>query len=64
MGTARMSATPRGGVVDTDCRVHGIENLYLAGSSVFPTSGCANPTLTIVALAMRLADHLAASLAS
>jgi len=63
MGTTRMATTPRDGVVDKDCRVHGIENLYIAGSSVFPTCGCANPTLTIVALAMRLADHLAESLA-
>ncbi|MCF7992277.1 MAG: GMC family oxidoreductase [Thiohalocapsa sp.] len=60
MGTTRMSRTPAAGVVDTDCRVHGVDNLYIAGSSVFPTSGYANPTLTIVALALRLADHLAA----
>jgi len=58
MGTTRMSADPRRGVVDPDCRVHGLTNLYVASSSVFPTSGYANPTLTIVALAMRLADHL------
>jgi choline dehydrogenase-like flavoprotein len=58
MGTTRMHADPRHGVVDADCRVHGIANLYVAGSSVFPTSGAANPTLTIVALALRLADHL------
>jgi choline dehydrogenase-like flavoprotein len=45
-------------VVDADCRLHGIENLYLAGSSIFPTAGYVNPTLTIVALALRLADHL------
>jgi choline dehydrogenase-like flavoprotein len=45
-------------VVDADCRVHGVHNLYVAGSSVFPTSGAANPTLTVVALALRLADHL------
>jgi choline dehydrogenase-like flavoprotein len=54
-----MHANPKGGVVDASCRVHGVENLYVAGSSVFPTSGHANPTLTIVALALRLADHLA-----
>jgi choline dehydrogenase-like flavoprotein len=48
------------GVVDRHCRVHGIGNLYLAGSSVFPTSGYANPTLTLIALAVRLADHLRA----
>jgi choline dehydrogenase-like flavoprotein len=58
MGTTRMHADPRRGVVDADCRVHGIANLYVAGSSVFPTSGAANPTLTIVALALRLARHL------
>ena len=58
MGTTRMHADPRRGVVDPDCRVHGIANLYVAGSSVFPTSGAANPTLTIVALALRLAAHL------
>jgi choline dehydrogenase-like flavoprotein len=45
-------------VVDADCQVHGIGNLYIAGSSIFPTGGHANPTLTIVALALRLADHL------
>jgi choline dehydrogenase-like flavoprotein len=58
MGTTRMSADPRQGVVDADCRVHGFPNLYVAGSSVFPSCGPVNPTLTIVALAMRLADHL------
>lgn len=58
MGTTRMSADPRDGVIDADCRVHGMANLYVAGSSVFPTCGAANPTLTIVALALRLADHL------
>jgi choline dehydrogenase-like flavoprotein len=58
MGTTRMHADPRRGVVDANCRVHGIGNLYVSGSSVFPTGGYANPTLTIVALAMRLADHL------
>jgi choline dehydrogenase-like flavoprotein len=58
MGTTRMAADPAQGVVDATCRVHGTGNLYLAGSSVFPTTGNANPTLTIVALALRLADHL------
>jgi len=58
MGTTRMHANPARGVVDADCRVHGVANLFVAGSSVFPTSGSANPTLTIVALALRLADHL------
>jgi len=58
MGTTRMAETPQDGVVDGDCKIHGVENAYVAGSSVFTTSGCANPTLTIVALALRLADHL------
>jgi choline dehydrogenase-like flavoprotein len=58
MGTTRMSADPRDGVVDQDCRVHGMHNLYIAGSSVFSTGGHANPTLTLLALAFRLADHL------
>jgi choline dehydrogenase-like flavoprotein len=57
-GTTRMSASPKRGVVDADCRVHGIGNLFVAGSSVFPTSGHANPTLLIVALAARLAERL------
>jgi choline dehydrogenase-like flavoprotein len=59
MGTTRMHADPRQGVVDATCRVHGTRNLYIAGSSIFPSGGFANPTLTIVALAIRLADHLA-----
>ena len=58
MGTTRMHLDPRRGVVDSDCKVHGIANLYVAGSSVFPTGGFANPTLTVVALAARLAAHL------
>ncbi len=58
MGTARMHDDARRGVVDRDCRVHDVANLYLAGSCVFPTTGFANPTLTIVALAARLARHL------
>jgi choline dehydrogenase-like flavoprotein len=57
-GTTRMSASPRTGVVDRDCQVHGVRGLYIAGSSVFPTSGHANPTQTIIQLAIRLADHL------
>ncbi|HKU15983.1 MAG TPA: GMC family oxidoreductase [Steroidobacteraceae bacterium] len=57
-GTTRMHADPKRGVVDADCRVHGISNLYIAGSSVFPINGSANPTLTIVALSLRLAQHL------
>ena len=60
MGTTRMDTDPTRGVVDENCRVHGMANLYVAGSSVFPTAGYTNPTLTIVALAHRLADHLAA----
>jgi len=60
MGTTRMHVDPKQGVVDVNCRVHGISNLFIAGSSVFPTSGYANPTLTIVALAVRLADHVKA----
>ena len=58
MGTTRMSNDPHKGVVNRDARVYGIDNLYIAGSSIFPTVGCANPTLTIVALALRLADRL------
>lgn len=58
MGTTRMHEDPRRGVVDEHARVHGIANLFVAGSSVFPTGGFANPTLTIVALAVRLAEHL------
>lgn len=58
MGTTRMADDPRQGVVDRDCRVHGVSNLFVAGSSVFPTGGFATPTFTIVALALRLADHL------
>lgn len=57
-GTTRMSVDPRHGVVDPDGRVHGLENLYVAGASTFPTAGFANPALTILALALRLADHL------
>lgn len=59
MGGTRMSRDPARGVVDADCRVHGLENLWVGGSSVFPSGGAANPTLTIVQLALRLADHLA-----
>lgn len=58
MGTARMHDDPKKGVVDRNGRIHGMGNLYIGDSSVFPTSGYANPTLTIVALALRLADHL------
>lgn len=58
MGTTRMHSDPKQGVVDANSRVHGIPNLFVAGSSVFPTAGYANPTLTIIALALRLADHI------
>lgn len=58
MGTTRMSDDPRGGVVDSACRVHGIRNLFAAGSSIFPTGGNDMPTLTIIALALRLGQHL------
>ena len=58
LGTTRMSADPEKGVVDRNLRCHDVANLYVAGSSVFPTFGFANPTLTIVALSLRLAQHL------
>ena len=58
MCTTRMSADPAEGVVDADCRVHGLSNLYVGGSSVFATTGHPNPTYTIVQLALRLGDHL------
>jgi len=58
MGTTRMSADPMIGVVDRNCRVHGTNNLFVAGSSVFPSVGFSNPTLTIVALACRMASHI------
>jgi choline dehydrogenase-like flavoprotein len=57
-GTTRMSDQPASGVVDRNCRVHGMANLFIAGSSVFPAAGSGTPTLTIVALALRLARHL------
>jgi choline dehydrogenase-like flavoprotein len=63
MGTTRMHDDPKQGVVDRNCRVHGVENLFVAGSSVFPTSGAANPTLTLLALTLRLSDHLKRHLA-
>jgi choline dehydrogenase-like flavoprotein len=63
LGATRMHTDAASGVVDADCRVHGVRNLYVAGSSVFPTYGCSNPTLTVVALALRLADHLKKQLA-
>lgn len=62
MGTTRMANDPREGVTDSFGRVHGSANLYVAGSSLFPTSGWANPTLTIAALSLRTADHLGEAL--
>jgi choline dehydrogenase-like flavoprotein len=58
IGTMRMAASPREGVVDRNCAVFELPNLFVASSAVFCTSGHANPTLTIVALALRLAEHL------
>ena len=58
MGTTRMARAPTEGVVDSDCRVHGVDNLYVAGASVFPIGGYANPTLTLIALSLRLAGRL------
>jgi choline dehydrogenase-like flavoprotein len=58
MGTTRMSNDPSKGVVDKHCRIHSAKNLYIAGSSVFSTSGFANPTYTIMALALRIAEHI------
>ena len=58
MGTTRMSDSPKTGVVDRNCRIHGMDNLYIAGSSIFPTASYVPPTLTIIALALRLSDHL------
>ena len=64
MGTTRLGRDPKTSVVDPDGQVHGVSGLFVAGSSVFPTAGYVNPTLTIVALAIRLADHLAATFAA
>lgn len=58
LGTTRMGVNPKTSVVNANCQVHGVDNLYIASGSVFPTSSQANPTLTIVALALRLADHI------
>jgi choline dehydrogenase-like flavoprotein len=58
IGTTRMASQAKDGVVDPDCKVHGVDNLYIASSSIFPSSGQANPTLAAVALALRLASHL------
>ncbi len=59
MGTTRMASDPRRGVTDGWGRVHGLPNLHIAGSSLFPTAGWANPTLTILALSLRTADRIA-----
>jgi choline dehydrogenase-like flavoprotein len=58
MGTTRMGNDPASSVVDSNCRVHGYENLYIGSSSVFPTGGFSNPTLTVIALCLRIADEL------
>nr|WP_294514454.1 GMC family oxidoreductase [uncultured Rhodopila sp.] len=58
IGTTRMSPDPKRGVVDPNCQVHGVAGLYVAGSSVFPTAGHANPTLMILSLAIRVADRI------
>jgi len=58
IGSTRINNDPKQGVVDANCKVHGISNLFIAGSSVFPTAGYSNPTLTIIALSLRLADHI------
>jgi choline dehydrogenase-like flavoprotein len=58
MGATRMNDNPKMGVVDRNCKVHGIANLYVAGASCYPTSGAPNPTLTLTALTLRLSDHI------
>ncbi len=58
MGTTRMSDNPRTGVVDSNNKLHGVSNLYIAGASVFVTAAAPNPTLTITALSLRLSAHL------
>jgi choline dehydrogenase-like flavoprotein len=64
LGTTRMHDNPRLGVVNRDCQLHDASSVYVAGGSVFPTAGYANPTLTVVALAIRLADELKRTLAA
>ena len=61
MGTTRMSKDPKNGVVDTNSKVHDLDNLYIAGSSVFSTGGACNPTMPILQLGLRLVDHLTAT---
>jgi choline dehydrogenase-like flavoprotein len=63
MGTTRMHRDPSCGVVDENCMLYGTSNVFLAGNSVLPTGGCANPTLTMLALTLRLADHISARFA-
>jgi len=58
MGTARMHESPQFGVVDSECKVHGISNLFIGSSAVFPTSSRSNPTMTILALSIRIADRV------
>ena len=58
MGTTRMSEDPKQGVVDPNCKIHNIHNLYVAGASCYVTAGAVNPTLTLIALTIRLSDHL------
>lgn len=60
IGLTRMSSSPGQGIVDVNCKVHDVDNLFVAGSAVFPTSGSANPTFLAVAMAVRLAEHLKA----
>jgi choline dehydrogenase-like flavoprotein len=62
IGTTRMSSDPTQGVVDANLKVHSLDNLYVAGSSVFPSTGISNPTFTIITLSIRLAEHLGAAL--
>ena len=64
LGVTRMHENPKKGVVDKNCKVHNVNNLFIGGSAVFTTSGVANPTLTIVALALRLANHLDSDLSN
>jgi choline dehydrogenase-like flavoprotein len=64
LGTTRMSSKPEDGVVDANLKVHSLRNLYVAGASVFPSAGISNPTFTIVALSIRLAEHLGKALSS
>ena len=58
MGTTRMSDDPKQGVVDANCKVYGLHNLFVAGASCYPTAAAPNPTLTLVALTLRLSDHV------